>query len=60
MYQIPAFDAFDDFTSFVESISCEASKTCQVRGSIPFAAMNLYGLDLGQVILVVLKKAQTV
>ena len=30
-----AFDAFDDFSDFVESISCETSKSCQVRGSNP-------------------------
>ena len=28
-----AFDAFDDFSDFVKSISCETSKTYQVRGS---------------------------
>jgi len=35
LYQNPAFDAFDDFSDFVESISCETSKSCQVRGSSP-------------------------
>ena len=35
MYQEHAFDACDDFSDFVESISCETSKACQVRGSNP-------------------------
>jgi hypothetical protein len=30
LYQDPAFEALDDFSDFVESISCETSKTCQV------------------------------
>jgi hypothetical protein len=30
-----AFDAFDDFSYFVKSISCGTSKTCHVRGSHP-------------------------
>jgi hypothetical protein len=33
LYHNPAFGAFDDFSDFVESISCETSKACQVRGS---------------------------
>jgi hypothetical protein len=32
LYQIPAFGAFDDFSGFLESVSGETSKTCQVRG----------------------------
>src|SRR6266478_7276757 len=35
LYRYPAFDALDDFRDFLESITCEASKTCQVRGSTP-------------------------
>ena len=35
LYCGPAFEAFDDFSDFVESISCETSKTCQDRGSNP-------------------------
>jgi hypothetical protein len=35
LYQIPIFGALDDFDDFVESISCESSKTCQVCGSNP-------------------------
>src|SRR5215831_7972562 len=35
LYHEPAFEAFDDFSDFLESISCETSKTCQVRGSNP-------------------------
>ena len=35
LYQDPAFEAFDDFSDFVESISCETSESCQVRGSNP-------------------------
>jgi hypothetical protein len=35
LYQMPAFGAFDDFNDFLESISCETSKTCQVCGSNP-------------------------
>ena len=35
LYRDPAFEAFDDFSDFVESISCETSKSCQVRGSNP-------------------------
>src|SRR5437867_1240178 len=30
-----ACDAFDDCGDFLESVSCETSKTCQVRGSNP-------------------------
>jgi hypothetical protein len=30
LYQIPAFGAFDDFSDFLESKSCETSKSCQV------------------------------
>jgi Uncharacterised protein family (UPF0175) len=37
LYREPAFEAFDDFGDFVESINCEASKYCQVRGSNPLA-----------------------
>jgi hypothetical protein len=35
LYQDRAFDAFDDFSDFVESISCAPSESCQVRGSNP-------------------------
>jgi len=35
LYRQRDFDAFDDFSDFVESISCEASESCQVRGSNP-------------------------
>jgi hypothetical protein len=35
LYQIPAFDALDDFYDFLESITYETSKSCQVRGSNP-------------------------
>jgi hypothetical protein len=35
LYRNPAFGAFDDFSDFVESISCEVSESCQVRGSNP-------------------------
>ena len=35
LYQMPAFGAFEDFYDFLESITCEASKTCQVCGSNP-------------------------
>src|SRR6266852_9207021 len=35
LYQIPAFGAFDDLSDFLGSISCETSKSCQVRGSNP-------------------------
>jgi len=38
LYREPAFEAFDDF-SVVESISCETSKTCQVRGSNPLGRL---------------------
>ena|SRR5579871_227965 len=30
LYQDHAFEAFDDFDDFLESISCETSKSCQV------------------------------
>ena len=46
LYQNPAFGTSDDFSDFVESISCETSKTCQVRGSsrrrgaIPLASID--------------------
>jgi len=29
LYQVPAFDAFDDFSDFVKSINYGASETCQ-------------------------------
>ena len=35
LYQMPAFGAFDGFSDFVESISCETSESCQGRGSNP-------------------------
>jgi hypothetical protein len=35
LYRERDFDAFDDFSDFVESTTCEASKSCQVRGSNP-------------------------
>ena len=35
LYRMLAFEAFNDFSDLVESISCETSKTCQVRGSNP-------------------------
>ena len=34
LYRVNDFGAFDDFSNFLESISCETSKSCQVRGSI--------------------------
>ena len=30
----PAFEAFDDFSDFVESTSCEFSESCQVRSPV--------------------------
>src|SRR5882762_7335310 len=41
LYRYPAFDALDDFRDFLESITCEASKTCQVRGSNPCRGATL-------------------
>ena len=41
LYRYPAFEAFDDFSDFVESISYETSKSCQVRGSNPCRGANL-------------------
>jgi hypothetical protein len=35
LYRKRDFDAFDDFSDFVESISCVTSEFCQVRGSNP-------------------------
>ena len=35
LYRWLDFEAFDDFGDFVESISCETSESCQVRGSNP-------------------------
>jgi hypothetical protein len=35
LYQMLAFGAVDDFHDFLESISCELSESCQVRGSNP-------------------------
>jgi len=35
LYRERDFGAFDVFNDFVESISCETSKSCQVRGSSP-------------------------
>jgi hypothetical protein len=31
LYQMPAFEAFDDFSDFLESASCVTSKSCQVH-----------------------------
>jgi len=47
LYREPAFEAFDDFSDFVESISCEPSKICQVpvvrihAGEPPLGINNL-------------------
>jgi hypothetical protein len=35
LYRNPALEAFGDFSNFVESVSYETSKTCQVLGSSP-------------------------
>jgi hypothetical protein len=35
LYRGLAFEAFDDFSDFLESISCETLKSCQDRGSNP-------------------------
>jgi hypothetical protein len=35
LYRDRDFEAFDDFSDFLESISCESSESCQVRGSNP-------------------------
>src|SRR5579863_8092659 len=35
LYLVHDFGAFGDFSDFVESISCEISESCQVRGSNP-------------------------
>ena len=35
LYRDRDFEAFDDLSDFVESISCEPSESCQVRGSNP-------------------------
>jgi uncharacterized protein YbcV (DUF1398 family) len=35
LYRNPAFDAFEGFSDFVESIRCETSESCQVRDSDP-------------------------
>jgi hypothetical protein len=35
LYRDRDFEAFDDFSDFLESISCEPSESCQVRGSNP-------------------------
>jgi hypothetical protein len=48
LYQIPAFEAFDDFSDFLESISCETSKTCQVRGSNPCRGATSWNHFWGQ------------
>jgi hypothetical protein len=42
---MPAFCAFDDFSDFVESISCETSKSCQVRGSNPCRGATCSGAE---------------
>jgi hypothetical protein len=35
------FEAFDNFSDFVESVTCETSKICQVRGSNPCRGAKL-------------------
>jgi hypothetical protein len=35
LYRELALEAFDDFSDFLESISCETLKSCQGRGSNP-------------------------
>jgi hypothetical protein len=42
LYRNHAFEAFDDFSDFVESTSCEPSESCQVRGSNPCRGANLF------------------
>ena len=42
LYLDPAFEAFCDFNCFVESVSCESSKSCQVRGSIQFVPRSCF------------------
>lgn len=46
LYQNPAFGGFDDFSDFVESASCETSKSCQkfTRGSNPCRGAKCRGL----------------
>ena len=44
LYQNRAFGAFDDFSDFVESVSCETSKSCQVRGSNPCRGATCLGV----------------
>ena len=41
LHRAPAFEALDDFSDFVESVSCETSKICQVRGSSPARSMKI-------------------
>src|SRR6267154_4987657 len=48
LYRYPAFDALDDFRDFLESITCEASKTCQVRGSNPCRGARFQDRDLSR------------
>jgi hypothetical protein len=45
LYQEPAFDAFDDFSDFLESISCETSKIWQVRGLKPVCSLSASNPD---------------
>jgi hypothetical protein len=40
-----AFEAFDDFSDFVQSINYGTSKTCQEPGSNPFWGATLFGLN---------------
>jgi len=35
LYRVPAFEGFDYFSDFVESINYGTSETCQERGSNP-------------------------
>ena len=45
LYREVAFEAFDDFSDFLESISYETSKSCQVRGSNPCRGANFSRLE---------------
>src|SRR5580692_2046230 len=45
LYRDRDFEAFDDFSDFVESISCESSESCQVRGLNPCRRATCFGAE---------------
>ena len=48
LYHNLAFEGFDDLRDFLESINCQTSKSCQVRGSNPMPGSDPSCLSVDQ------------